>query len=116
MDGTVQPFKVTRVDSVRAVHLEGELDLASADELSEVLRDCTAPGGPLVVDATGLSYLDSTGIHVLLRAAKLVTEGGWCVYLHIDDGIVEEVLRLTGMNRIPHIHVIDHRGFKAPNT
>jgi anti-anti-sigma factor len=116
MDESAKPFKVTPVDSVRAVHLEGELDLASAPRLSEVLLDAASFGGPVVVDATGLSFMDSTGINVLLKAAGVVARQGWCVYLHIDDGAVEKVLTLTGVDRLPHIHVVDHRGFEAPKT
>lgn len=114
MTVSVPSFRVIPIDSVRAVRVEGELDLATASELHQVLGDAAAAGGPLVVDATSLSYLDSTGIHVFLRAAEQVARGGWCVYLHINDEMVEEVLRLTGLDRMPHIHVIDHRGFQGP--
>jgi anti-sigma B factor antagonist len=109
------PFRVIPIESVRALRVEGELDLATAPELDQLLGDATAAGGPLVVDATGLSYMDSTGIHSLLHAAQLVARRGWCVYLHIDDGLVEEVLRLTGLDRMTHLHIIDHRGFRDPH-
>ena len=108
------PFRVVPIESVRALRVEGELDLATAPELDQLLGDAAAAGGPLVVDATGLSYMDSSGIHSLLHAAELVAQRGWCVYLHIDDGMVEEVLRLTGLDRMPHLHIIDHPGFQDP--
>jgi anti-sigma B factor antagonist len=46
--------------------LEGELDLAEAPTLDAALEACT-DGLPVIVDLTSLTFLDSSGLHVLLR-------------------------------------------------
>lgn len=45
--------------------LEGELDMAEASAFDAALDACTN-GLPVIVDLTALTFLDSSGLHVLL--------------------------------------------------
>jgi anti-sigma B factor antagonist len=47
----------------------GELDIASAASLDEELR-AVAPGTPLFLDLRELTFCDSTGLAILLRARR----------------------------------------------
>ena len=49
------------------IWLEGEIDMASADELRSSLLEHAA--GPLILDASNLTFMDSSGLKVLLEAA-----------------------------------------------
>jgi anti-sigma B factor antagonist len=53
------------------VRLAGDLDLATAREVTAALEDATAriAGERLVLDMTHVGFIDSTGLRVLLRAA-----------------------------------------------
>jgi anti-sigma B factor antagonist len=55
-----------QIDHVEPGHLrlEGELDFASFDPLREAL---SAVIGPVALDVSGLSFLDSTGLRVILE-------------------------------------------------
>ena len=56
-------------DTVALVALSGELDLATAPLLEECLAPVEADGPTsLVVDLRDLMFMDSTALHVLLRA------------------------------------------------
>ena len=48
--------------------ISGELDLDSEPELSHALE--LAAGTPTTVDLSGLAFMDSTGLRVLLSAAR----------------------------------------------
>ena len=48
------------------VTLRGELDLGSAPQLEQALG---ATNGRVVLDLSGLTFMDSTGVRVLLEAA-----------------------------------------------
>lgn len=48
------------------VALHGELDLGSAGRLERALAEHP---GPLVLDLRGLTFMDSTGVRILLEAA-----------------------------------------------
>ena len=77
-----------------AVTLSGRLDAAQCDRALEVLDDLS---GPTEVDCTGLEYISSAGLGILLKTQKrLMGEGGG--------------LRLTGVSN--HIHdVFRYSGF-----
>lgn len=49
----------------------GELDIGSAASLDDALN-ATATGTPLVLDLRGLTFCDSTGLAILLRARRLM--------------------------------------------
>ena len=49
------------------VTLRGELDLGSAPQLEQALG---ATNGRVVLDLSGLTFMDSTGVRVLLEAAE----------------------------------------------
>ena len=57
-------------DSV-TIALFGELDLASADELDQAVRDCEETEiGRVVLDLSNVCFIDSSGLRVLLKARK----------------------------------------------
>jgi anti-sigma B factor antagonist len=58
-----------REGNVTVLSLDGELDLANAPDLSAALADAgNGAAEPLVLDMAGVSFVDSTGVRVLLEA------------------------------------------------
>jgi len=76
------------------VGLSGELDLASAGSFEQALREAEASAGRLVVDLSGLGFIDSTGIHVLLEAQR---RSGGRLSLRRGPDEIHHVLELTGV-------------------
>jgi anti-sigma B factor antagonist len=68
----------TRLESnVTVIAVSGELDLASADQLDKAIRDAEQSAtGWIVVDLEDLTFMDSTGLGVLLRACRRARENG----------------------------------------
>ena len=66
-----EPFRsdVVQADGEVRIELTGELDLATSPALERTLQDVTAStgGGRVVVDLRGLSFMDSTGLRVVMR-------------------------------------------------
>ena len=46
--------------------LVGELDMATCDGLTELLRSASAGHHPVVLDFSGVSFMDSSGLRALL--------------------------------------------------
>jgi anti-anti-sigma factor len=68
----------TGVEAGRLVlTVSGEVDLANVGELDAALEALIArsDGHPLVIDAHGLTYIDSSGIRSLLRAQRRYDHG-----------------------------------------
>ena len=107
-------FQVATVPGSRAIRLEGELDMSGMDALQPAVDEAMMAGGPLVVDLTALTFMDSTGINAWAKAGTLLAEGGWCIYLHVNSGIVERVLEMSGIDRLPNLHISRHPGADTP--
>ena len=93
-----QSFSVTPV--VRAgcvvLVLEGDLDLTGAPKL-EAAFDACADGLPVVVDLSGLRFIDSAGLHALLehgRPTALVREPESSVARVLDIVSADDALPL----------------------
>lgn len=87
--------------------LTGECDLATKDELALALGEAVTCAPVVVVDATELTFLDSSGIHALVTAHHATQRRGGRLYLVNAHGPVAGVLDLTGVGellkpRLPH--------------
>jgi anti-anti-sigma factor len=49
------------------VTVTGEVDATNADRLEAYLSEVRAPGQNVILDLSGLTFMDSRGLHVLLR-------------------------------------------------
>jgi anti-sigma B factor antagonist len=84
----------------RTVRLEGECDLASAPVLREALRPMVPPEVyEVVIDASELEFIDSTGLGVILGAHRRLKESGGVLKIAGAKGGVQRVLRVTGLDR-----------------
>jgi anti-sigma B factor antagonist len=83
------------------VSAAGELDLASVGPLERELDQVIGRGARrVIVDLTGVTFIDSVSLGVLVREAKrLRTNGGACV-LVADDPRILRVFEITGLDRI----------------
>ena len=78
------------------VSVRGELDLATADRLWTELEPLLAPQSVVVLDATEITFLDSSGLRVLLQASNRATTGGAAFRLVAPQHAVQRVLALAG--------------------
>jgi anti-sigma B factor antagonist len=73
------PFRVVErrdQDDVLRITLIGELDLAVADRLSARLDQLSSDRTRVRLDLSRLTFIDSSGIRSLIRAAQHVSENG----------------------------------------
>ena len=86
---------------VRTAELRGEVDHHRARGLMrelETLVDTTAPR-ELILDLSGVTFMDSSGIAVLLRAYKRTAELGGTVSVRNVPEQAGKVLRAAGLER-----------------
>lgn len=79
------------------VTLSGELDVASSQLLEQELTRLHG-AALVVVDLQGLSFIDSTGLGVLVKAHQLAQEQGSRFSLARAGGQVHRLLSLTGLD------------------
>jgi anti-anti-sigma factor len=96
------------IEQGKSIRLAGELDMSSASQLSEVVDVAVAHGGTILVDISELTFMDSTGINVFLRAA-ISLRGRGCIVLHGEQDRVRRVLDLVRLDgSIPNLHRVTH--------
>ncbi|MBB5776949.1 MULTISPECIES: STAS domain-containing protein [Nonomuraea] len=82
------------------VAVEGELDLFTAPFLRDEVRDAIKQDSArLVLDLQQLSFMDSSGLSVLIEAWRLATGEGGGVSLAAPQAPVARILRTTGLDR-----------------
>jgi anti-sigma B factor antagonist len=82
---------------VATVVVRGEIDVASAPRLREVLHELVQTDTKrIVLDCRGLEFLDSSGIGLLVATRKRLGDGGELV-LDSPPPHVRKVLELTGV-------------------
>ena len=76
----------------------GEIDLASVDTLAAQLAAAIDDGAPRIeVDLSGVTFLDSVGIHALLKGRRLADASTKGYAVSGAEGMVREILNLTGV-------------------
>ena len=81
---------------VTSAHLSGEIDAGILEDGPELLAALLAPGLPVVLETSGVSFIDSTGIAFLLQAARAGQTAGLPVTLPDPSDAVVRVLTLIG--------------------
>ena len=75
--------------------LVGRLDTTTAPQLEAELKHSIGSVTELVLDFSGLEYLSSAGLRVLLAAQKVMNRQGSMVVRHVNETIME-VFEITG--------------------
>ncbi|MEY2448286.1 MAG: hypothetical protein QOH79_1762 [Acidimicrobiaceae bacterium] len=89
---------VTAVDgSTARVTLRGELDLDRAEEVADQLSTLATEGATqVIVEASALSFIDSSGLRALLTAREQIEAAGATLQVANPSPAVERVLEMTG--------------------
>jgi anti-anti-sigma factor len=96
----MQPFNVSErdlADGGRDIQIEGELDLAVAGRLDEVLVKASEQCQRVLVGLERCAFIDSSGIAVILRAHNRMQEEGNRLAVYAPTDQVLRVLSMTGL-------------------
>ena len=113
---TIPPFRATIAeigDDIALVSVSGELDLYVERELREALAAAGKLGrGTVVVDLSGVSFMDSTVCGILVgEATRRRREGGELVLVSSRNR-ASRVLEVAGIDRVIAVHPTLHAAFK----
>lgn len=83
------------------LRLTGELDITSVPVLEDRLSRSRTNGVAVRLDLSELDFIDSSGLHALIRAMNEASADGW--RLEIDRDVAAQARRLfelTGLDRL----------------
>jgi anti-sigma B factor antagonist len=88
------------IDRGHLVVASGELDISATPRLSTVLAMASArPGGRLVLDLVDVTFIDSTALGTILKAAAQLDEGGTFLAVVAPEGPVRRLLEMTNLTQ-----------------
>lgn len=102
MTNTEASFDVSVSSAERpVVTVTGELDMYSAPRLREKLIGLVTAGkADIVVDLSGVSFIDSSGLGVLVGALKRCRTSGGELALKGVNAQTSKVLSITGLDKV----------------
>ncbi|HEC14374.1 MAG TPA: anti-sigma factor antagonist [Rhodospirillales bacterium] len=92
--------EIKEQDGVIIVAIEGDVDLQSSPEVRKILLESVARKASVVVDMSGIGYIDSSGVASLVEALQTARKGGTSFSLAaLSDG-ASRVLQLARLDKI----------------
>lgn len=101
MDSTVM---VRTIDNASVVTVIGDVDIHTAAALLDTISPLIGSGKRVIVDLTGVGFLDSSGLSVFVTALKRAKEKNARIALVITDPRVLKVFTITGLDTLIDIH------------
>jgi anti-sigma B factor antagonist len=94
LTGTGQLVDDESADPLKLLTVRGESD---RDNVGELVDAITRIAGTAVVDLSGVTFIDSTGLQGLLRAQRAARQRGDDLILRHPSRLLRRVLDLTGL-------------------
>ena len=87
------------------ITVSGEVDLATSPELDNAIIDAIESGtSSVAIDLTDVSFMDSSGLGVIVRGLKRCREADKDLDLVITNERVLKVFGITGLDQVIPIH------------
>ena len=94
-----------QVGSLAVVSVGGEVDLDTASQLNDHALDAVREVSPhVVLDLSGVTFMDSTGLKVMLSIQRRATLAGGSFAVACPGRPVRKILALTGLDQTFPIH------------
>ncbi|MBP7174795.1 MAG: STAS domain-containing protein [Thermoclostridium sp.] len=94
MDNHAEPGRIKIV-------LQGEIDISTAPEFKSKLYEIVGDGeSDIALYCDGLSYIDSTGLGILVGALKRVKNHQKGVYIFQLRENIRKLFRITGLDKV----------------
>lgn len=93
-------------DRLLIVRMDGELDHNSAEQVKNRIEKEIRRTGALNIafDFSGVSFMDSSGIGLVMGRFKTVESLGGKIILYGMNNYIERIMRMSGIERIAEIY------------
>ena len=93
-------LSVERGQSMTIITATGEWDMANVDEFRLTLNEAVNDGIHLVIDLTGVEFLDSTALGVLVGLRNRLIEADGQLTLLCPHERILKLFRITGLDQV----------------
>lgn len=98
---------VTVVDhgSEVVAHVTGEIDLATCERLRDAIEPHLGPGQRVVLELSGVTFMDSSCLGVLEQARTRLTEDGGSLILRNPSRVAHRLISVAGLAKLFAIEI-----------
>ncbi|HSS64090.1 MAG TPA: STAS domain-containing protein [Gammaproteobacteria bacterium] len=96
--------EVREQEGVAVIALSGDVDLESSPKVRDVLLDCVGAKRPVLVDMSGVAYIDSSGVASLVEAHQRARKVKTTFALAQVSQSAMRVLELARLDKVFTIH------------
>jgi anti-sigma B factor antagonist len=108
-------IEVTSTPRAQTIVLTGEADLLGAPKIEAALKDaCADESGLVVVDLRNLTFIDSSGLHVLITGHEQCIARGHELRVIPGPANIQRLFELAGMNDV--LPFVDAANLDAATT
>ena len=93
-------YKITEEGNVATVHLDGEIDMDVTEKAKEVILPLVESGKEVHLNLKDVSYMDSSGISVLIESHQKALEKGTKVVIKEVSKSVLKVIMMAKLEQI----------------
>jgi anti-sigma B factor antagonist len=97
----IGPFtcQVSRENGHAVVSPRGELDMATVGAVDQEIKQLRRSGvGSIVLDLRGLTFMDSSGLHLVVRWTSAASNDGFVFQLDPGPPAVQRIFDLAALN------------------
>ena len=98
-------LNIKNENGTSVAYISGEIDHHNAADLRSQLDRFIISSRPcqLVIDLAGITFMDSSGIGLIMGRSKLMKTCGGKLSVHSPQPYIKRVLKLSGIERIVSI-------------
>jgi len=98
-------MKITKKDvaDVRIIYIDGHLDASTSPEAEKIILEYINKGYyKIIINLENTKYMSSSGLRVMLKAAKELRKTGTLRISNLTD-IVDEIFQISGFKTILNV-------------
>jgi len=88
---TVEPL-----DDALLIRAVGEVELTSVAKLRRELDAARDEGSTALLDLSDVTFMDSTGLHLLLKASRHSADSDWAFFIVRPSEVVQRLIQVSG--------------------
>lgn len=106
MSAQLADVSFDRVGAISIAAVSGEVDMSNAASVRRRVEEAVTPDDEaLILDLSGLSFIDSAGLHSVFELGAALEERRQRLYVCADEGgQVERTIEIVGMPRAVSVH------------
>ena len=100
--------EVNATDEATVIHVRGEIDMATAGRLRDVIEPHMGPKQKIILDFSEVDFMDSSCLEVLVQARGRLTKDGGSLILRNPSTAAHRLLTVAGANDLLETDAQDH--------